>query len=87
MPYITDERRKALDTGSAQPQNAGELNYQICELLTAYIAEKGLRYQTLNDILGVLEAVKQELYRRLVGPYEDKKITDNGDISLFSNQP
>lgn len=87
MPYITKDRRAALDGVDVSPENAGELNYIICQLIYAYIQEKGLEYQTLNDVVGVLEAVKQELYRRLIGPYEDKKIAANGDIPLFENQP
>jgi len=29
---------------------------------------------------GVLENVKQEMYRRLAAPYEDKKAEENGDV-------
>jgi hypothetical protein len=45
-----------------------------------YIKDKGLSYQTLNDVLGALEGCKLELYRRQVAPYEDKKIQANGDV-------
>ncbi len=83
MPYIEKERRRALDDDSASPQHAGELNYVICGVIEEYIQEQSLRYQTLNDITGVLESVKQELYRRITGPYEDEKIKENGDIPLF----
>jgi hypothetical protein len=83
MPYIDQERRRALDHDNASPRHAGELNYLIFHLIEDYIREKGLHYQTLNDVTGVLESVKQELYRRLTGPYEDEKIAENGDISLF----
>jgi len=31
-------------------------------------------------MIGVLECVKQEFYRRKVAPYEDIKIIENGDI-------
>lgn len=86
MPYITKERRSALERTGATPENAGELNYMICQLIHDYIENKGLEYQTLNDVVGVLDAVKQELYRRLIGPYEDKKIAANGDIPLFQKR-
>ena len=85
MPYIEKERRRALENDDASPQHAGELNYVICGVIEEYIREKELRYQTLNDITGVLESVKQELYRRVTGPYENEKIAENGDISLFEN--
>lgn len=85
MPYIKEERRRVLDQNVEVPRHAGELNYAICGILEEYIREKGLRYQTLNDITGVLESIKQEIYRRLTGPYEDKKIAENGDIALFDH--
>ena len=39
-----------------------------------------MRYQTLNAIVGSLECCKLEVYRRLASPYEDEKITKNGDV-------
>jgi hypothetical protein len=41
---------------------------------------EGLSYKSINDVIGVLECVKQEFYRRIAVPYEDKKIEQNGDI-------
>jgi hypothetical protein len=37
-------------------------------------------YQRLNDALGALEGAKLEFYRRVVVPYEDWKMTENGDV-------
>jgi hypothetical protein len=34
-------------------------------------------------ITGVLENIKQEYYRRVAEPYEDKKIIENGDIKEY----
>lgn len=34
------------------------------------------------DVLGTLRAVELEFYRRYVGPYEDLKIKENGDLKL-----
>jgi len=47
-----------------------------------YIKDKGLRYNTLNDAIGIVECVKQELYRMIVSPYEDIKIKENGEINI-----
>jgi len=30
--------------------------------------------------MGALECAKQELYRRLIAPYEDQKLAGSGDI-------
>ena len=83
MPYIEDEkRRKELLSSGAEgiPQNVGELNYKVTMLCKQYLRWKEESYQTYNDILGVLTAVTQELYRRKIAPYEDKKIKENGDV-------
>ena len=80
MPYIPEERRIALLNGGAQPQNAGELNFLFTDLINRYISANGMRYQQCNDIIGALEGAKLEFYRRLVGPYEDIKIQENGDV-------
>lgn len=79
MPYITPEQREDLDTFTRAPQTAGELNYWLtCWLMDYY--KKHPSYQTINDIVGVLECAKLEFYRRVVVPYEDNKIKENGDV-------
>lgn len=80
MPYVDQDARDRLD-GGAKPENAGELNYVITRLVDAYLTNKGqMRYAHLNEAMGVLECAKQELYRRVVSPYEDKKIVESGDV-------
>lgn len=82
MPYIPADDRPARDLRAREPRpaTAGELNYQITTLLQAYVDEHGLRYSTINDCLGALEGAKLEFYRRVAAPYEDDKITENGDV-------
>ncbi len=80
MPYIPQDKRPNLNTENLHPQNAGELNFVISQICAQYLKDKGLKYQHLNDIMGALEGVKAELYRRVAVPYEDKKIQENGDI-------
>lgn len=80
MPYVKSEDRSRLDKGDA-PKEAGELNYAITKLIDEYLKYKGgIRYSHLNEIVGVLECAKLELYRRIAAPYEDKKIDENGDV-------
>lgn len=87
MPYINKNKRKKYDRGIQEILNIfkkvpkesvdGELNYVISMIL------KGLYDQSYYDYnrgIGVLESVKQEYYRRTIGPYEDKKIKENSDI-------
>lgn len=77
MPYIKQKDRK---TACHQPKNSGELNYVITLIIRKYFEEQGGRYQQINDIVGALEGAKLEFCRRLVAPYENKKIQENGDV-------
>jgi hypothetical protein len=84
MPYIKDEDRTRLGLSyflhEDCPQTAGELNYLFTLLALQYMNKKGLCYQTINDIIGALEGAKAEFQRRVVGPYENKKRDENGDV-------
>lgn len=80
MPYIDKEARLELDTLMRDPKTAGELNYLITDICKYYFKTCGSNYQTINDIVGALESAKLEFYRRVVSPYEDIKIKQNGDV-------
>ncbi len=62
------------------PETAGHLNYLITNLCQNYLHIKGLSYTTINEIVGALTCAKDEFYRRVAVPYEDKKIKENGDV-------
>lgn len=79
MPYIKQNQRDYLER-QPWPQTAGELNYMFTTLINKYGVENGVSYRTINDILGALEGAKLEFYRRIVAPYEDQKIKENGDV-------
>lgn len=79
MPYVDQEARDRLAHGGF-PENAGELNYWFSLDVDQYIEDKGLSYQTLNDIAGVLNCLNLEIYRRITSTYEDTKISANGDV-------
>jgi hypothetical protein len=80
MPYIIPSRRPQL-TPDLAPQNAGELNFCITSIVKDYLISQSIvNYTTLNEVIGVLECAKLELYRRLAAPYEDSKKAQNGDV-------
>ena len=80
MPYIDQDARERIDHGD-KPATAGELNYAITKLVDDYLQAKGaIRYAHLNEVIGVLECAKLELYRRIAAPYEDAKIASSGDV-------
>ena len=55
----------------------GDLNYVLFALCKRYI-EPG--YNNYKDFCGELRQCATEIERRLLGPYEDKKIEENGDV-------
>lgn len=84
MPYINQEARRELndkiDDLAGLIFTYGELNYAITRILHVYELG-GLRdYASYNAIIGVLECVKQELYRTEIVPYEEQKRAENGGI-------
>ena len=92
MPYIKPEDRKLYDNlinelgtdlyASYQDKNiAGDINYIVTRLLnTAYNIKDKPSYAKINEIVGVLDCIKMEFYRRIAVPYENKKIDENGDV-------
>jgi hypothetical protein len=86
--YLVDKLAFELNCSE---QQAGDLNYvisRLCWSLCGHSPENyqnalkvgERRYAQMNEILGALEAAKLELYRRIVSPYEDEKIEENGDV-------
>jgi hypothetical protein len=94
MPYIKQVDRAILDVhinaivdrldgpGKDEIDVPGNLNYIIFAIVKRYLAKHGMKYFRINAIIGALECCKQEIYRRLAGPYEDTAIERNGDVTL-----
>lgn len=83
MPYIKQEDRGRATPVLADIRTAGELNFAISVLLQEYVERHGLCYETLNAAVGAISGAKAEFQRRVVGPYEDLKISENGDVYYF----
>lgn len=80
MPYVKADVRDRIDKGGI-PANTSELDYAITRLINGYLAQKSqLAYAEFNEAVGALECAKLELYRRMLAPYEDRKIEENGDV-------
>lgn len=77
MPYIEYPDYVA---ARFDPRTPGELNYAITRLLVGYVGLKGKTYTHLNDCLGALSGATHEFYRRVVVPYEEGKMAENGDV-------
>lgn len=87
MPYIYDAQAEALLAGRPIPDasNAGELNFLFSSIAAKYLRENGLKYSTLNDIVGALDSAKAELQRRVVGPYEDTKLMEPKRVDPYKD--
>lgn len=87
MPYIKQKRRQHFDKEIAallqklrsSKARAGDINYCLSRLLKELWKDDEC-YERANELLGILNAVNLELYRKCVAPYEDVKETENGRI-------
>lgn len=81
MPYIPVLERS--ETWKRMlPTTAGELNYLITMVCQRYLDHHGRNYGNYNNVVGVLESAKLEMYRRQIAKYEDAKIEENGDVYI-----
>ena len=90
MPYINKKSRLKIEfclgdlnaiTGLSDAiKTEGDLNYVFTRLCLDYLERKGEKYSTYNTLIGVLECSKQELYRKKISKYEDKKEKENGTV-------
>jgi hypothetical protein len=97
MPYIKDDLRSILDSDIKQLSDkinsvshtdtdfAGILNYTITTLISNILLFKfdKLRYWHSPLIRGVLLDVAEEFYRRVMVPYEDTQLVNNGDVRQY----
>tara|TARA_Y100001951_G_C11207405_1_gene220877 strand:+ start:364 stop:699 length:336 start_codon:yes stop_codon:yes gene_type:complete len=81
---VSELHTKGTGYGAKKP---GELNYVITKLILGYLYQKknqeivhSPRYTDMNEVMGVLECVRTEFYRKEVAPYEDEKAELNGDV-------
>ena len=92
MPYIKPDSRKKFDEGIKLVVEAlkshtdgeghvgmGDVNYVFSSIVWE-LFRSNISYGYGNSLVGMLECVKQEFYRRQLAVYEDQKMQENGDI-------
>ncbi len=87
MPYISKEERKQYHLAVSNvihkldraDWNPGHMNYVMYTILKAAWI-RNASYNNGNKLMGVLASVSAEFYRRLMVPYEDDKMDENGDV-------
>ena len=90
MPYVEQKLRKQLakwlnglstnlawltDNGK---KNNGVVTYVLYKILKDVYSNRN--YETLSNAIKVLETTKLEFYIKVIRPYEEKKIQENGDV-------
>jgi hypothetical protein len=87
MPYINKGQRPKIDElinplidhlkSLPIEEQDGSINYAVTKVIKHVYPQK---YFHFNRALGVISAISLELYRKIIGPYEDKKIDENGEV-------
>lgn len=82
MPYVKQDRRNALDTVVdmmewAEVKADGDLNYILYAFCKRFVNPS---YNNYKNFCGELRQCATEIERRILAPYEDRKIGENGDV-------
>ncbi len=83
MPYIKQEIRPLMDLVvkamvDVDVRVDGDLNYILYSFCKKHVP---LNYNSIKNFCGELRQCATEIERRILAPYEDKKIIENGDIT------
>lgn len=89
MPYIKAKDReqynKEIDwlVRILECNPVGHLNYVFSQIIWKLFVrnQNGKSYAYGNSLMGVLLCIANEFYRRKLGPLEDEKIKQNGDLT------
>lgn len=85
MPYVKEKDRKELDAGRPA-RSKGELNYLVTQAAIRYIDMlsnaygQKVGYGLISDAISALRDAADEMARRLLAPYEDRKMGEEGDV-------
>ena len=82
MPYIKQESRPKMDMvvetmADVEVKANGDLNYILFKFCKNYVNPS---YNNYKNFIGELRQCATEIERRILGPYEDLKIKENGDV-------
>lgn len=56
------------------------MTYCFYKLGIEYLLKKKNNYQNISDVIAAMNDCGAEFRRRILDPYEDEKIKENGDI-------
>jgi hypothetical protein len=79
MPYIKQDRRSEVQSGR-DARVKGELTFVVFREALRYLEAHGVSYETISDAKSALQDAADEVHDRILRPYEDDKIEENGDV-------
>ena len=84
MPYISNDNDKRINLDEIvelmhelNVKADGDLNYILFKYCKKYVKPS---YNNYKNFIAELTECGREIARRLLAPYEDKKIDENGDV-------
>ncbi len=90
MPYLAKKDKEDFDSKYKDALSylesmdikklSGHLNYMVFKTVKAWTRKNGKKYFVFAAVVGTMICCVLEIYRRLVAPYEDEKILENGDV-------
>ena len=87
MPYTKDEdrtMREIIPDLVNLIKVKGDLNYTICEIVGQLcLRDGGISYTSTSNWIDGVHGAERELTRRILGPYEDLKAKQHGDVESF----
>lgn len=85
MPYIPVSRARLITGDTALISNKGELNYMFTLYMIRYLNDKGLNYQNISDVIAAAQDAADEMKRRVLSKYENKKLSDTDNIDPYED--
>jgi hypothetical protein len=84
MPYIQQYRRLDMEKHLLELykkiDTKGDLCYAVYWLMKSFAEYQGISFDKASNALSAADCARFEFYRRVLAPYEDQKIQENGDI-------
>jgi hypothetical protein len=79
MPYIKQRDRTKLEYDN--PNNCGELSYEISSVIHDYLAERELSWNdAIAHVFAALDGAELAFKIEVAEPYEKRKLAQNGAI-------
>lgn len=82
MPYITQkeiDRITETDPLTFGIYSKGQLNWLVTQIIIEQLKHTGMSYYSISETISAVRDAAREAERRLLEPYEDKKLRINPD--------